>query len=374
MDARALDFLRCPVSGAPLTVAVIEDDSVDGRRLVKTGILYAPQSTLWYPLINHVPVMLTFPTPLADRFVREHAGALTEIAGYSAPSLDPMPGEYSVQRTFTEEWSGLGADDITFIYTDEELLRLHRDVWLHLPPAGDPEARTVLDVGCGFGREAEILSTIFPNAEVFAVDLNLSLLEAAEALKGHPRLHLVIASLFRLPFAYGSIDHVHCQGVIHHTFSSEQAFDAIARYPRAGGSLFVWVYGKGDAFVVPGLLGFLRRAYLLVSNRIARPVLSRLPAFLRKPVVSILAAFLHPIFKFRSRHAARWRWHNTLHSVRDAFTPRFAHTHSFDEVRAWFEDRDFLAVPQSATTYRDLIGKPLLGIGVLGRRSEEGSG
>jgi SAM-dependent methyltransferase len=370
MDARALEFLRCPVSRARLETRVIEAESAGGRRLVKTGLLCCADSRLWYPIINHVPVMLTFATPLVARFARDHAGHLAEFAACEAPALDPMPGERSVQKTFTEEWSGLGADDITFIYTDDELLALHRDVWLHLPPAGDPDARTVLDVGCGFGREAKILAEIFANADVFAVDLNLSLLEAAETLKGHPRLHPVIASLFHLPFAHGSVDHLHSQGVIHHTFSTERAFDAIARFPRPGGSLFVWVYAEEDASAVSGLLGALRRAYSFVSHRIGRPILSRLPSPARNLAVALLGALLHPVFRLRSRHRERWRLRNTLHSVRDAFTPRYAHLHRFDEVLGWFEQRDFATVPQSATGYRTLIGKPLLGVGILGRRRE----
>jgi SAM-dependent methyltransferase/uncharacterized protein YbaR (Trm112 family) len=371
MDARVLTFLRCPVSGATLEIKVIESESDGDRRLIKTGVLFCADSGLWYPITNHVPVMLTFPTALVDRFARDHADALAAFPGAAAPSLAPMPGERSVQKTFTEEWLGLGADDITFVYTDEELLALHRDVWLHLPPTGDPAVKTVLDVGCGFGREAKILAEIFPNADVFGVDLNLSLLESAETLKGHPRLHLVIASLFHLPFARGSVDHVHSQGVIHLTYSTERAFDAIAPFPRPGGSIFIWVYAKEDALMVPGVRGLLTRVYLFVTNRIGRPVLSRLPAPARNLAVGLLTALLHPVFKLRSRHRRQWRIRNTRHSVRDVFTPRYAHLHGFNEVLSWFEERNFSAVPQSPAKYRTLIGKPLLGIGFLGRRREE---
>lgn len=35
--------------------------------------------------------------------------------------------------------------------------------------------KKVLDVGCGAGREAEYLAKIFPNANIYAVDLNLAL-------------------------------------------------------------------------------------------------------------------------------------------------------------------------------------------------------
>lgn len=369
MDQAILNILRCPVSGAPLELLSIESEKHDGRVLIRTGVLYCPESRLWFPIINYVPVMLTFRTQLADAFERQYAGVFARLEGYRKPELPPMQGEIDVQRSFTDQWAGLGDDPLTFIYTDSELLALHRDVWLHLPPGGDPHVRSVLNVGCGFGREAEILARIFPNAAVFGIDLNLSLLKAADRLKDHPRLHLIIASLFRLPFARESFDHVHSQGVIHHTYSTQEAFRSIAAFVGTPGSLFVWVYAKEDGLMVPGLWGMLTRGYLFITNNIGRPVLSRLPNVVRNVATIAIAAVMHLVYKWRSHHPAQWRLQNTLHSVRDIFTPRHAHLHGFNEVLSWFEEAGFAPQMQSPMRYRALIGKPLRGIGVLGRRS-----
>ncbi len=366
MDLKLVDVLRCPVSGGPLRLEMIEGDSDAGRQVVKTGVLLCPESRLWYPVVNYVPVMLAFHTGLAEKFAQEHGDLLALQVGYAAPTFEPFPGEQNVQSTFTEEWSGLGDDPLTFVYTDGELIALHREVWLHLPPDGDPAATKVLDVGCGFGQEAIALAEIFPNADVFAVDLNFSLVKAAPSLIGHRRLHPIIASLFRLPFTPDFFDHVHSQGVIHHTFSTKKAFDSIARFARPGGTLFVWVYAKEDGLTVPGVRGVLTRTYLFTTNNIGRPVLSRLPPLLRGPAVAVLAALLHPVYRSRSRHGSHWRLRNTLHSVRDVFTPRYAHLHGFNEVLTWFEDGGFSTTMQSPARYRELFGKPLLGIGVLG--------
>ena len=359
--------LVCPITSTRLLLHPIAVERSGSRELVRTGILYSPESSYWYPIINYVPVMLTFSTRLAERFRSEHAGEFEAIGPLKAPDLAPMPGEVSVQKTFTEEWSGLGNDERTFAYSDDELVALHRDVWLRFPPDELNAVDSVLNVGCGFGKESIVLSRIFTNAEVFAVDLNLSLLQAAPGLNQFERVHPVIASLFRLPFARGSFAHVHSQGVIHHTYSTKHAFDAIAAFTRPGGSLFVWVYAQEDSHVVPGLRGFVIRAYWVVSHRIGRPVLSRAPAPVRNAAMFALAAVLYPVVKLRDRRSDQWHFRNTLHGLRDAFTPRYAHQHGFNEVATWFEDAGFEPRLQSPSQYRELIGRRLIGVGIVGR-------
>jgi len=367
MHVHLVSRLRCPVSAAPLELKILESENRGGAELVRTGILHCRESNYWYPIVNYVPVMLTFRTRLADRFAIDHRSAFDALGGYRAPDLPPMPGERSVQKTFTEEWSGLGNDERTFAYSDPELVALHRDVWLRFSPEETAAVDSVLNVGCGFGKEAIVLSEIFPRAEVVAVDLNLSLLEAAAHLNDYPRVHPVIASLFRLPFAPQSFAHVHTQGVIHHTYSTRAAFDAISRFTRPDGSLFVWVYAQEDSLVVPGLRGAMIRAYWLVSHHIGRPILSRMPAPIRNSAMLALTAAVHPIIKLRDRRPGQWRFRNTFHGLRDAFTPRYAHQHGFNEVISWFEDAGFEPRLQSPTRYRELIGKRLVGVGVVGR-------
>lgn len=370
MDPRIVSHLRCPISKSALRLHVIEAEPRDGGPIarVRTGILYSDVSKHWYPIINYVPVLLTFRTPLVDRFRSDHAPTFNSLTGYTAPAMTAVSGERSVQKTFTEEWSGLGTDETTFIYSDAELLALHRDVWLRFTTDECEKIGTVLNIGVGFGKESMVLSDIFPRADVFAVDLNLSLLQAGPSLNSYPRVHPVIASLFRLPFEPGTFDHVHSQGVIHHTYSTKAAFHAISIFPRPGGSLFVWVYAQEDSLVVQGLSGVLIRIYWLASHHIGRPVLSRLPAPLRNAAVVALTAMLYPILKIRSRRKREWRFRNTLHGLRDAFTPRYAHQHGFNEVIEWFEDSGFEPKLHSPSRYRSLIGKRLVGIGIVGRQ------
>jgi SAM-dependent methyltransferase/uncharacterized protein YbaR (Trm112 family) len=367
MQSRILSALKCPVSSGRLELISFDSEQKSDCELVRTGVLYCRDSLHWYPIINYVPVLLTFRTRLAETFRALHAVEFAALSVYSTPDLPPMPGERSIQKTFTEEWSGLGNDDRTFLYSDSELVALHRDVWLRFSSEELNAVDTVLNVGCGFGKEAIVLAEIFPNADIFGVDLNLSLLQAAPGLTSYPRVHPIIASLFHLPFAKGSFAHVHSQGVIHHTYSTEAAFRTIAAFTRPGGTLFVWVYAREDSLVVRGFSGVLVRMYWFVSHRIGRPILSRMPAAVRNVVLQVLTAAVYPLVKLRDRRAGEWHFRNTLHGLRDAFTPRYAHQHGFNEVIGWFEDAGFDPRLQSPSKYRDLIGKRLIGVGIVGR-------
>ena len=64
MDPKLVESLRCPVSGEPLHLETIEADSLGQSQMVKTGTLFCTESCLWYPVINYIPVLLTFATDL----------------------------------------------------------------------------------------------------------------------------------------------------------------------------------------------------------------------------------------------------------------------------------------------------------------------
>lgn len=368
MNSQLLEILRCPLSGEALELHTFETSPESPDR-IKTGLLTCSASRHWYPIIEYVPVMIPYSTPPVHRFAKTHRDRLEEFSEFTYPEQKPPEGEESVARAFSEEWEGLKNDELTFTYDENDLISLHRDVWLRETPERLSQVRTALNVGIGYGAESLALSKIFPQAEIVAIDINSSLFMAASSfLKNEPRVHPIVASLFYPPFAAESFDHVHSQGVIHHTYSTKAAFDSIQRFVNPAGSLFIWVYALEDSLAVPGFRGFLVRMYWIVSHRIFRPILSRSPAFFSNAVTILISAIMHPLIKSRSVHATRWKFSNTLHGIRDAFTPRYAHQHSFNEVIAWFEESGFSIRLQSPATYKKLFKKRLLGVGITGRR------
>lgn len=366
------ELLVEPVSGFKLEVYSIEKYELkNGKEIVKIGFLYSKESKTFYPILNGVPVLLTFRTTLTEKFLLEYKEILStdEFKGYSLPNLEPMKGEKSIQTTFTEEWTGLGDDEITFAYDEEQGIALHRDVWLKMKDEELQAKKMVLDVGCGFGKEAKYLTKIFPNATVVAIDLNLAVIAAGIELLETDRIFPVVSSLFKMPLVNESFDHVHCQGVIHHTFSTEQGFYKIEEKVNKEGSIFVWVYAWEDSFGIKGIRGVLVHIYWFISHRIFRPILSRSPAFIRNSIIYLISILYHPFVKNRGINKDReWRLENTVHGIRDMFTPMYADRLRFNEVLTWFEKKKYTIQVQSPWTYEKLFNHRLLGIGYLGRK------
>ena len=110
---------------------------------------------------------------------------------------------------------------------------------------------------------------------MFALDLNFSLLSRSPELRELPGVTFVIASLFDLPFEDRSFDLVYCEGVLHHTYSTSEAFASIAPRVRPGGHQFIWVYGLEDNHI-PGVSRFQQRRHQFTEAAV-RPIVSRLP-------------------------------------------------------------------------------------------------
>jgi SAM-dependent methyltransferase/uncharacterized protein YbaR (Trm112 family) len=366
------ELLIDPVTGDDLETYTIEEYKLkNGEEILKTGFLYSKTSKILYPIINGVPILLTFRTPLSENFLKEYTNLLSksELSEYSLPNLEPMKGEQSIQTTFTEEWGALGDDEITFAYDEDQGIALHKDVWLRMKDEELESKKMVLDVGCGFGKEAKYLATIFPNAKVVAIDLNLAVVRAGIDLLETGRIFPIVASLFKIPLKDSSFDHVHCQGVIHHTFSTEEGFYSIEKKVNKEGSIFIWVYAWEDSFGIGGVRGLLVHTYWFISHRIFRPILSRSPAFIRTPIIYLISILYHPFVMNRGINKGRnWKLENTVHGIRDMFTPMYADRLRFNEVLTWFEKMRYTVQVQSPLTYEKLFKHRLLGIGYLGRK------
>lgn len=381
-----LSKLRCPVCKNVLELVPFQEETVrlsaasrpSTRRhdacpeqdlsVIKEGVLLCAKCKVWYPIAGYVPVMLIFKTTFHERFAKRHASHVHEIEGYILPKWQPETGERDIQRTFTEEWDTLQSDDLCWTYTKDELKLVHQKAFLKWPETPPPNLESILNVGVGFGAEAEALFDI-SGAEVFGVDLNFSLLQSGAVFLRKPYIHLMVASLFHLPFEPSSFDLVYSVGVLHHTYSTYEAFKAISSYVKPGGQIFIWLYAIEDIIYKGGLAGFFITAFHL-TQVVGRPILSRSPSWIRNAVISLLSIVLHPLFWMNAEHKKMWKLKNTNHTLRDAYTPRFRHSHGFNEVVEWFETLGFACELPSPLTYRKLFGKRFYGIGLLGCRGQ----
>jgi len=98
----------------------------------------------------------------------------------------------------------------------------------------------VLDAGCGAGRFAQV--ALEAGARVVAFDYSDAVDACWSNLGRHPRLHVVQADIYNLPFASGSFDFVYSFGVLQHTPDVAGAFKALVPQLKPGGRLAVDVY------------------------------------------------------------------------------------------------------------------------------------
>jgi len=354
-----------------LDVVSFEDETAaSGSTRVKWGVLLCKRCSVWYPIYTHAPVLLTFETNLHRAFFERFRTRIEPLGAYSAPRGKPQPGEESVQRSFTEEWDTVQESELSFLYSDGDLKALNERVWLSWLKKTDAPIRRVLNVGAGLGREALALQKLLPEAEIFAIDLNLAVIRAAERLREVQGLQIVVASLFKLPFKRRSFDLVYSQGVIHHTYSTRAALESISTRVAPGGYLFIWVYGLDDHLVRRGAAGAATRA-LYAFEGVARPAIAAMPAWPRRMFFGALTMLAHPLVKSRVSNKASWRFANTNHDLRDWLSPRYAHRHSYNELFEWFAHLGFEVIDvQSPAEYRRLFNRRLWGVGLTGRLPE----
>jgi SAM-dependent methyltransferase len=108
---------------------------------------------------------------------------------------------------------------------------------------------TVLDIGCGAGRNAVPLARL--GCEVFGVDLSRPMLDAAvaRARRDRPagRLHVGLATMEALPVPDARFDFVVAHGIWNLAASSAEFRRAVreaARAARPGAALFVFTFSR----------------------------------------------------------------------------------------------------------------------------------
>jgi 2-polyprenyl-3-methyl-5-hydroxy-6-metoxy-1,4-benzoquinol methylase len=203
-------------------------------------------------------------------------------------------------------------------------------------PAEFFRGKRALDAGCGSGRWSYALAEL--GAEVVGCDLTSGGLEAAHAnLGARPNATFLQADLFRLPFADESFDFVMSWGVLHHTPDTHAAFRRLVPLVKPGGTLFVMVYERRNRLMLAGtnLLRKVMRSLpderryelcrrLVVRNRYVALVLGRL----------IMIGYLDPNNPDLDAETIQF-------GLFDAYSPRYNHTHTTDEVVGWFREAGF---------------------------------
>ena len=211
--------------------------------------------------------------------------------------------------------------------------------------------RWTLDLGCGAGRFAEIaLST---GARVVAVDYSDAVDACRENLSPNPRLDVVQADVYRLPFRRAQFHFVYSFGVLQHTPDVRAAFLALAEQLAPTGRIAVDLYPRIA-------LNVLWPKYWL------RPITRRLGPETLFSLVSQMVNLLWPLslalgrvrgIGRRLRHALpvanyegllplppdqlkEWAVLDTF----DMLAPAHDHPQTADALRRWFEEANLHGV------------------------------
>jgi len=102
--------------------------------------------------------------------------------------------------------------------------------------------RRVLEVGCGRGAGARLISKTFRTAELHATDFDIEMMRKAAhylSLDERQTIYLCAADLLALPFPTESMDAVFGFGVLHHIPDWRAGLREVTRVLRPGGFYFL---------------------------------------------------------------------------------------------------------------------------------------
>jgi len=200
----------------------------------------------------------------------------------------------------------------------------------------DLAGKLVLDVGCGMGRYAEVVTRW--GAHVVGIDLSAAVEAAARNLADREAT-IFQADVFSLPFAPESFDYIYSLGVLHHTPCCEQAFKKLPELVKPGGGIAIWLYSAYNPWY--RFSDFYRKITRRMSPRVLHSLcylaipLYWVHAGLRRiPLLGrAVSASLRHLLPMSFHSEAQWRVLDTF----DWYSPWYQSKHTYEEVFRWFE-------------------------------------
>ena len=217
--------------------------------------------------------------------------------------------------------------------------------------------RRVLDAGTGLGRDSRMYAE-HSSAEVFGVDISASIDIAYGHLREVPNLHLIQADLTQLPFEPGFFDLLACDQVLHHTKDTHESLTHLATRLAPGGDIMIYVYRRkalirelADDHLRSVVQAMPEREAWRFSEQLTElgKVLSDANVQIEVPDIPALGikGGSYDLQRFIYWNVLKCYWNPTMPyetSVStnfDWYRPLYAHRHTPEEVRGWFEGLGF---------------------------------
>ncbi|MFB0564539.1 MAG: methyltransferase domain-containing protein [Candidatus Aminicenantaceae bacterium] len=357
MKPALLQFLKCIHCGSALTIEIFDQQSVNLRDEEKelilqtnrniyeyeteilNGILVCSECGTVFPVSNGVPRIYKdaekdFPL---DRHYRLSAGEIIK----DQEERNIQEGERKIKRSFSSEWDEFSYDDETiWLWTiDKRIDTFYEEIGISSPD--EIKGKLMIDAGCGSGVLAENLSRR-NLVEVIAFDIS-SVVERAFQENKSNLCHFMQASVLDIPLRDSISDVTYSHGVLHHTPSTQKAFNAIAGLAKHKGLLYVWLYGKKRGW----------NRFRFIFFRTARTIISRLPKLPQTFMVYVMA-LIHLTVRFVKRHLGMEKVNyktmsQFLVGIRDKYTHIYAREHTEDEVKNWFRETGYTCISRRTT-------------------------
>ena len=304
---------------------------------ISTGLLGCADQH-YFPIYKGIPRML--PNSLRDYWpeIKKKAPeplpeAISGLAESESLKVGSRSFDNATEANFSNEWDNhdIGGKTWTMELRD-------RIKWFFLTPIRIPEkdlkGKIMLDAGCGNGSQS-VAYTEF-GLEVVALDLSTGL-EKGQAFRNvYPaakpeNVHFVQADLQNPPLLPDSFDIIHSAGVLHHTPDTLKTFRALRPLLKSGGTFYVWLY-KYENLVTP-IVNSLRS----ITTRIPASIFAKVADMTSIPFIG----FCWSVNKLGIRKYETPDRREAALAVHDIFGAPYAHYHSFDEVKGWYESAGF---------------------------------
>ena len=139
-------------------------------------------------------------------------------------------GSFTWTPEFWRHWTDASRASRSYV-----LSRVTRAALALLRPS---PGHSVLNVGCGYGREAQVLVSRHPSVQLVGIDASASMIRSA-ANSLPRRFRPVHGSATRLPFEKDAFDGVLCVGVLMHVADELAACREMIRVLKPGGRLIL---------------------------------------------------------------------------------------------------------------------------------------
>lgn len=200
----------------------------------------------------------------------------------------------------------------------------------------DFAGKLVLDVGCGMGRYAEVITRW--GGHVVGIDLSRAV-EAANRNLADRSATILQADVFKLPFAPESFDMIYSLGVLHHTPDCEKAFKQLPGLLKPGGRIAIWLYSAYNPWYRAS--DFYRKYTRKMSQKtlyrlckIAVPFYDLDRAIRRVPLLGRpISGAMRMALPVAQDPDPEWRVLDTF----DWYSPWYQSKHTYEEVFRWFE-------------------------------------